>query len=106
MHEAEQQVIGASHAQIGAYLLGIWGVPYPVVEAVAHHHAPESAPSGEFDVLAVLAVAHALTPEDDATAFGGSLVHDAQVGSDYLKSRSAPFDWSEAVLRAAGVADP
>ena len=33
MHEAERQVIGASHAQIGAYLLGIWRLPYPVVEA-------------------------------------------------------------------------
>src|SRR5262249_18533480 len=29
----------ASHGEVGAYLLGLWGFPYPVVEAVAHHHA-------------------------------------------------------------------
>ena len=27
LHQAETQVIGASHAEIGAYLLGIWGLP-------------------------------------------------------------------------------
>ncbi|MFH1845378.1 MAG: hypothetical protein ABIF77_19510, partial [bacterium] len=25
---------------IGAYLLGLWSLPYPVVEAVAYHHEP------------------------------------------------------------------
>lgn len=38
--EAEYQVYGASHAEIGAYLLGLWGLPDPVVEAVAYHHRP------------------------------------------------------------------
>ncbi len=37
---AEQRVIGASHAEIGAYLLALWGLPQRVVEAVAWHHRP------------------------------------------------------------------
>jgi putative nucleotidyltransferase with HDIG domain len=28
------------HAEVGAYLLGLWGFPHPIVEAVAFHHAP------------------------------------------------------------------
>jgi HD-like signal output (HDOD) protein len=28
------------HAEVGAYLLGLWGFPNPIVEAVAFHHAP------------------------------------------------------------------
>ncbi len=28
------------HAEIGAYLLGLWGFPSPIVEAVAYHHKP------------------------------------------------------------------
>ena len=32
LHAAETRIIGASHAEIGAYLLGIWGLPYSVVE--------------------------------------------------------------------------
>ncbi len=41
LHEAEFRLVGASHAEIGAYLLGIWGLPYSVIEAVAHHHEPQ-----------------------------------------------------------------
>jgi putative nucleotidyltransferase with HDIG domain len=30
----------AHHAEVGAYLLGLWGFPNPIIEAVAFHHAP------------------------------------------------------------------
>lgn len=40
-HQAELTTWGVTHAEIGAYLLGLWGLPFQVVEAVAHHHAPE-----------------------------------------------------------------
>jgi len=33
-----------SHAEVGAYLLGLWGVPMTVVEAVAYHHDPSRCP--------------------------------------------------------------
>ena len=38
--EAEEQLLGCNHADIGAYLLTLWGFPSPVVEAVAYHHQP------------------------------------------------------------------
>lgn len=37
---AEYEAYGVSHAEIGAYLLGLWGLPDTVVEAVACHHCP------------------------------------------------------------------
>lgn len=40
-HELERAVIGVSHAEVGAYLVGLWGLPFAAVEAVAHHHCPE-----------------------------------------------------------------
>jgi HD-like signal output (HDOD) protein len=39
--DLEQEAFGVSHAAVGAYLLGIWGLPFHVVEAVAWHHHPE-----------------------------------------------------------------
>jgi HD-like signal output (HDOD) protein len=39
-HVAELQTWGVTHAEIGAYLLGLWGLPFQIVEAVANHHAP------------------------------------------------------------------
>jgi HD-like signal output (HDOD) protein len=101
LHEAETRIIGASHAQIGAYLLGIWGLPYPVIEAVAHHHSPQNVPQAEFDALAALAVAHALVPEDDTVAFNAPLTPDPKVDAAFLAALQAPFDWLEAQQRVA-----
>jgi len=38
--EAEHEVLGCGHAEVGAYLLGFWGLPDPIVEAVAFHQNP------------------------------------------------------------------
>jgi HD-like signal output (HDOD) protein len=40
--EAEQELYGFSHAEAGAYLLGIWGLPETIVEATALHHQPQN----------------------------------------------------------------
>lgn len=40
-HEVEVELLGVSHAKVGAYLLGLWGLPHDIVEAVAYHHRPE-----------------------------------------------------------------
>jgi HD-like signal output (HDOD) protein/CheY-like chemotaxis protein len=39
--DAELMVLGATHAEVGAYLLGLWGLSNQIVEAVAFHHHPE-----------------------------------------------------------------
>lgn len=53
------------HAHAGAYLLGIWGLPYPIVEAVAHHHTPMTISHERLDVLDAVYVADALAAEID-----------------------------------------
>jgi HD-like signal output (HDOD) protein/FixJ family two-component response regulator len=100
LYEAEAQIFGVSHAEIGAYLLGIWGLPYPVIEAVAHHHMPQRVASSDFDLLPALAAAHALTP-GDPLAFNVDLPADRGVDAAYLASVHPPFDWAEAQRRVA-----
>ena len=56
---AERKLWGVTHAEVGAYLLGLWGLPYPVVEAVAHCHAPEHHQGNEVDVGAAVYIAAA-----------------------------------------------
>ncbi|HEY3594584.1 MAG TPA: response regulator [Polyangiaceae bacterium] len=63
LDEAERQVFGATHAEVGAYLLGLWGLPYTVVEAVAFHHRPMAVAHDSFDVLDAVYVASALAEE-------------------------------------------
>jgi HD-like signal output (HDOD) protein len=36
---------------VGAYLLGAWGLPYSIVEAVAHHHDPTRVPHEKLDIV-------------------------------------------------------
>lgn len=61
--QMEQESLGVSHAQIGAYLLGLWGLPYPIIEAAAYHHLPHAVPPYQFDVLAAVYVANGLVHE-------------------------------------------
>lgn len=37
---AETELYQVNHAEIGAFLLGLWGLPDPIVESVAYHHDP------------------------------------------------------------------
>jgi HD-like signal output (HDOD) protein len=54
MATAEREIFGVTHAEVGAYLLGLWGIPFPIVEAVAFHHRPdEVAPEARALVTAV-----------------------------------------------------
>ena len=80
--EAEQKVFGATHADVGAYLLGLWGLPAPIVEAVALHHAPSKAVNGEYSPLTTVHVANVLEHERSG------MLHDVpspQFDDDYLK---------------------
>jgi putative nucleotidyltransferase with HDIG domain len=103
LHEGEIQVIGTSHAEIGAYLLGLWGFPYAIVEAVAFHHNPLCVQPSEFGVLAALVLAHKICDSTALPALG--VVPDPAPGVDaeYLSSLGAPFDWSEAERRIAEI---
>jgi HD-like signal output (HDOD) protein len=50
----EQEFFGASHADVGAYLLALWSLPNPIIEAVAlHHHPAQCAAPGFSPALAV-----------------------------------------------------
>jgi HD-like signal output (HDOD) protein len=95
--KCELQRIGATHAQVGAYLLGLWGLPYPIVEAVALHHTPTAVVPHGYDLLSALAVSHALLDPSAAHALAPTLGDaPSEVDASYLAAVSAPFSWEEA----------
>jgi HD-like signal output (HDOD) protein len=63
LHEAERALLGSTHAEIGAYLLGLWRLPAPIVEAVAFHHEPGQCPSNRFSALAAVYIAEGILQE-------------------------------------------
>jgi HD-like signal output (HDOD) protein len=59
--ESEYQFLGTSHAEMGGYLLGIWGLPNFIVEAVTFHHLPDLQQAAvKPDLLTSLHVANGL----------------------------------------------
>lgn len=68
LHEVELELFGASHAEIGAYLLGLWGLPQRLVSAVANHLEPQRAGNRVFDAAAALYVANHLVVNPDVPA--------------------------------------
>ncbi len=60
LEDLELDEFGATHAEIGAYVLGLWGLPSPIVEAVAYHHTPGQSFGGEFSPLIAVHAADAI----------------------------------------------
>ena len=58
--QAERELMGASHAEVGAYLLALWGIPNPIVEAVAFHHHPSQSLGRTISPVTMVHVANAL----------------------------------------------
>jgi HD-like signal output (HDOD) protein len=53
--DIEKEMFGANHGEIGGCLVGMWNMPYSIVEAAALHHEP---PLGEQQQLTPLAAVH------------------------------------------------
>lgn len=78
--EVESQVFGATHAEAGAYLLSLWGLPLPIVEAVANHHLPARDVEKEFTASTALHLAERLEYAEDVARQG---LKDITVDLDY-----------------------
>ncbi|HPT44671.1 MAG TPA: response regulator [Candidatus Rifleibacterium sp.] len=79
--DAEYRTFGTSHAEIGAYLLGLWGLSDQVVEAVACHHRPAQLQFESSVVLRATHLANALLcmAADEAFSIDPAIMADATV---------------------------
>jgi len=60
---AEKQLFGVNHAGVGGYLLGLWGLPLPVVEAISLHHSPHDSADPAFGALTAVHAANVFEHE-------------------------------------------
>jgi len=66
--QVEQDVFGATHTDVGAYLLALWGLPNPIIEAVAMQHHPARCAAPEFSPAIALHVADVFAHERAGTS--------------------------------------
>lgn len=78
---AEQEVFGVTHTEVGAYLLGLWGLGEAIVEAVAYHHHPSACGDTAFCPLTAVHVANGFAEQETS---GGNEQAPVQLAEDYL----------------------
>lgn len=96
--EAERQIWGANHAEIGALLLSTWGLPTSIVEVVALHHQLDRSPDASFSTLAAVAAADAISRSSNFDQNQESL-------TEYLEAIGCGGkleSWTESCLQLVG----
>jgi HD-like signal output (HDOD) protein/CheY-like chemotaxis protein len=58
LHSVERIKLKTTHAETGAYLLSLWGIPFSILEAVAWHHYPRECKDKKFSALTAVHVAN------------------------------------------------
>jgi HD-like signal output (HDOD) protein len=71
--DVERETLGVTHAEVGACLLDVWGLPSSIVDAVRFHHDPTAAPPATRLIAHAVHVADALANDAtvDPSAFDG-----------------------------------
>jgi HD-like signal output (HDOD) protein len=91
---AERESLGCTHADVGAYLMGIWGLPSPLLQAVAFHDHPVDSLDTSFSSLAAVHSADAIVSSADPAR----LCQDVQWDESYLAAlglQEKPPAWRE-----------
>jgi HD-like signal output (HDOD) protein len=101
LFQAENAVYGVTHSEVGAYLLGLWGLPQSIVEGVAFHHRPGSVVSKEFELSGLIHVAELMEHHErkgldhDLEAFGLDMAY-----LEKLRLADKILFWQDSVARA------
>jgi HD-like signal output (HDOD) protein len=60
LYAKEREVLGATHAEVGAYLMSLWGFSDDIIDAIAYHHEPMNSPDRSISPLTAVYVANLL----------------------------------------------
>ena len=83
--ELEYDTFGTSHAEIGAYLMGLWSLETPIIEAIAFHHCPAKSMNENMGLLTAVHFGNAVD-HDVQTAAEADQQTDLHLDTDYLNS--------------------
>ena len=74
----ELERLGCTHPQVGAYLMSIWGLPVPLVHAVAFHHCPSETAESQFSSLTAVHAADAIASSNDPSPLNRDIALDVR----------------------------
>jgi len=79
--DLEYEAFGTSHAEIGAYLMGLWSLETPIIEAIAFHHCPANSMSQNMGLLTAVHIGNAIDHNGQPSTNGNT---DLQFDAQYL----------------------
>ena len=85
--EAEREIFGTTHSEVGAYLIGLWGLPDSIIEGLAFHHHPNKCPGQGFSPLLAVHVANVLQHQENGSEAEAVI---PQIDPDYLVKLDMP----------------
>jgi putative nucleotidyltransferase with HDIG domain len=83
LQQAEVDFFGVDHAELGGCLLASWGIPQPIVDAVALHHKPAWLSDSGFSVITAVHAANILANEQHSIDLG---FVQSEINLDYLEA--------------------
>ncbi|MCB0189840.1 MAG: HDOD domain-containing protein [Caldilineaceae bacterium] len=95
IHQVERQIFGVTHAELGAYLLGLWGFSDDILIAVGFHHDPSRREGPPNPVLTAVHMADVLyylgrEPEGQSTVALDRIYIDRLPQRDQLLALTYP----------------
>jgi HD-like signal output (HDOD) protein len=103
--EAEREFVGVDHGTAGAYLLGLWGLPFEVVEAVAQHEETVPIARASPDAASAIRIAHtllsAIRPADVPSYEKSTAIMD----DDQLRRSGVLSSWESLVRQSSLLLD-
>lgn len=81
--EVETQILGATHAEVGGYIMGLWGLPVSLVEAITLHHEPSRSQTSAFSSLTAVHVADWLVHQ---SKLASPIPHGSSLDEQHLKA--------------------
>jgi len=91
---AEMKFIGCRHEQVGAFLISVWGLPRPIIQAVEFHHQPSQLGCKEFSTLTAVHCADVIVSAMDQVAVNRDAALDTQ-HAEVVGVLSRQSQWSE-----------
>lgn len=88
---AEREEFGVTHAEVGAYLIGLWGLSDSIVAAIAYHHDPISSTAMGVEPLTAVHLSNVVARHSEATEAETA----ALLQVEYLNTQGGPDNWKQ-----------
>lgn len=93
LRPAEREVFGTEHPLLGASLLGIWGLPLPIVQAVGWHHLPSRSGSETFNATTAVHIANLVLRAESSPEWAKETLDEAHL--EAIGKKDAMEKWAE-----------